>query len=183
MSRIVDMRGDPARAALARVIASPPSKEPPERPKRKEKSAREGRRMARTPVKGKVLAGASDQPPREPTREQKREIIGLLMEVYDCEAGRYRGGETDKTVADTIGGGVLPGWVAAEREDNFGPDGGSDEMEALRAELAGWRAMAETLQADCATRLDEVQQLAAQVAAMARRLDGIAVAVGPKARG
>lgn len=139
--------------------------------------------MARTPVKSKVVAGASEVPPREPTRDQKREIMDLLNGVYDRTAGRYSGGETDKTVAEAIGGGVLPGWVAEIREDWFGPDGGNDEIVALRAELGGWQGLAERMAADAAARLEEVQQLAAQVATMAKRLDVIGAAVGPKARG
>lgn len=139
--------------------------------------------MARTPVKKQVVAGASELPPRAASRDQKREIMDLLHQVYDRTAGRYSGGETDKTVADVIGGGVLPGWVAEIREEWFGPDGGNDEMVALRAELEGWRGLADRLQADAAARLDEVQQLAAQVATMAKRLDVIGAAVGPKARG
>lgn len=69
---------------------------------------------------------------REPTLEQRREIISLLVDVYDAAAKGYKPGESDKTVADAVGGGVLWGWVAKLREDNFGPDTRSEEVESLR---------------------------------------------------
>ena len=76
---------------------------------------------------------------RQPSPKQKREIIGILEDVYDDDNKRYRGHETDKTVAETIGGGVMPGWVAEIREDMFGPDGSNDEMEALLIEMREWK--------------------------------------------
>lgn len=69
---------------------------------------------------------------RQPSPKQKREIIGLLEVVYDDEAKRYRDGESDKSVADAIGGGVLWGWVAQIRDDLFGPDTRSQVRTAVR---------------------------------------------------
>lgn len=65
---------------------------------------------------------------RHPTREQLRQIVDLLSVSYDVEAGHYRGSDTDKTVAEAIGGGVLPGWVCAERVRAFGDSGENEEM-------------------------------------------------------
>ncbi|EDM70818.1 hypothetical protein RAZWK3B_15513 [Roseobacter sp. AzwK-3b] len=76
---------------------------------------------------------------RQPTPKQKREIIGLLEDVYDDERKCYTGAETDKTVAEAIGNGVMWGWVAEIREEMFGPDGSNDEMEALLTEMRAWR--------------------------------------------
>ncbi|MBL3587737.1 hypothetical protein JMM61_20710, partial [Rhodovulum sulfidophilum] len=45
---------------------------------------------------------------RQPSREQRREIVDMLREVYDPEAERYRRNDTDATVADVLG--VMPGW-------------------------------------------------------------------------
>lgn len=73
---------------------------------------------------------------REPTLEQRREIISLLVDVYDAAAKGYKPGESDKTVADAVGGGVLFGWVAKLREENFGPDTRSEEVESLRKAVA-----------------------------------------------
>jgi len=73
---------------------------------------------------------------RQPTREQRRQIVDLLSTCYDTKAERYVGKDTDKTVADCIGGGVLFGWVAQVREEFFGPDGGNDELESILADIA-----------------------------------------------
>lgn len=77
---------------------------------------------------------------RKSTPMQKRQIIGILEDVYDDNLKRYRGKETDKSVAETIGINVMPGWVAEIREDMFGPDASNDEMETLLAEMREWRA-------------------------------------------
>lgn len=106
----------------------------------------------------------SRQAPRTPTLAQRHEITGMLMLSYDHKAGRYTGAETDKTIAEAIGGGCLPGWVAEIREANFGPAGGNEEIEAIRAEIAA-------VQADCAER----------VAVLGKRLDAVCAAIGPRA--
>ena len=97
---------------------------------------------------------------RSPTREQKREIMDLLQDVYDTKAERYRGLETDQSVADTIGGGVLHGWVAQLREEFFGPNG-NESQEVLTKEIAAWRATADEL----AKKLDaQFQQISKDLA-------------------
>lgn len=101
---------------------------------------------------------------REPTQEQRGDIIELLVETYDRREKRYKGTDTDKTVAEAVGGGVLPGWVAEIRERNFGPAGGNEEMDAIRADIAA-------LDADFALKC----------AALHKRLDAVCAAVGPKA--
>lgn len=79
---------------------------------------------------------ASTSAPRQPTREQKRQIMSLLDGCYDVALGRYTGGDTDKTVADAMGEGIPFGWVAQIREEFFGPSGGNDDMAEVQAELA-----------------------------------------------
>lgn len=74
------------------------------------------------------------EPARQPTREQKREIMAMLQDVYDSKAQRYRGIETDKSVAETLGDGILWGWVAQLREEFFGPEG-NEEIDKLVAEV------------------------------------------------
>lgn len=91
---------------------------------------------------------------RQPTKEQKREIIDLLMEVYDTTAQRYNGSETDKTVADTIGNGILFGWVAQLREDFFGPDGNEINEQALK-EVEGWMKKADDTAVDMHKKITE----------------------------
>ncbi len=118
---------------------------------------------------------------RHPTREQKREISQMLDSVYDTKAGMYQGRETDQTVASAMGGGIMPGWVAAIRDEFFGPSGENGDMAALKFTLeqhikkweASEKVMVETLEAGRASVIDTRKQLA--------RLDAIKAAVGPKA--
>lgn len=73
---------------------------------------------------------------RRPSPAQKRQIIGLLEDAYDDDSKRYRNPtDTDKTLADVIGGGCMWGWVAEIREELFGPDTRNAEVEALRADV------------------------------------------------
>lgn len=83
---------------------------------------------------------------RQPTQAQEVDIIVALSSVYDRKAKRYAGTETDRTVAEVIGGGCMPGWVARIRSEKFGP-AGNEEAEAIRAEI-------ETVRADLIKRLD-----------------------------
>lgn len=101
---------------------------------------------------------------RKPSLEQRRLIIEMLVIAYDGAANRYRGNDTDKTIADALGGGIMPGWVAEIREQNFGPAGGNEEIDAIRAEIAAIRA-------DAAARCD----------ALTKRIDAVCAAVGPRA--
>ncbi|NQE62930.1 hypothetical protein [Caulobacter sp. RHG1] len=67
-----------------------------------------------------VAAGVSADPPRQPTPKDRRAIQNALDLVYDDEAGRYRGAETDRTVAERLD---LPrAWISEERERSFGPE-------------------------------------------------------------
>lgn len=130
----------------------------------------------------------SQQPPREPTRAQKRAINDLLTSVYDTEGLRYRDAETDKTVADTIGEGCMPAWVAEIREEFFGP-AGSAELEELTGALI--QIIANTTKT--ITELGEVSDLIAKnikaaeadrtaAKALAARVEAMKQAIGPKAR-
>jgi uncharacterized Zn finger protein (UPF0148 family) len=93
----------------------------------------EAKRKVVTPM-NKVPDADVDAAPRAPTLQQKRQIMDLLKEVYDVEAGRYMAGETDSTVAAVVTG-VMPGWVSEIREGFFGPDGGSEDMDNLRESI------------------------------------------------
>lgn len=126
---------------------------------------------------------------RQPTREQRRQIMDLMGVAYDTEAGRYTAGNTDKTIADEIGGGVMPGWVSEIREQFFGPDGGNDDMETLAAELTAWKSEMEAkAQAVHDTIVAATADLRAFNEGRGRaedflaRLEKIKAAVGPKAR-
>lgn len=107
----------------------------------------------------------ADAAPVEMTGLQKRMIVHALEDAYDDGAKRYRGAETDKTMAEGLGSGVRAGWVAQVREEMFGPAGGNEEIEAIRAEIDGLRTT-------CADG----------IAALSKRLDAVCVAVGPRAK-
>lgn len=73
---------------------------------------------------------------RVATRDQRREIMDMLGDVYNRSGERYTGSETDASVADVLG--VMVGWVAEIRDDFFGPAGGNEDMAALRLELTSF---------------------------------------------
>lgn len=125
---------------------------------------------------------------RQPTREQKRQIMAMLEASYDTKAGRYTGGDTDKTVAETIGGGVMPGWVSEIREEFFGPDGGNDDMEIVVAELKSAREALTALRGELvpvmetAHRIEnDMRQHKERIDRAISRIETIKTAVGPKA--
>ena len=129
----------------------------------------------------------AEEAPREPTRAQKRAIIDMLEEVYDTEAERYTGGDTDASVAETLS--VMPGWVTQIREDLFGPDGANDDMNRLDARIA--QAQKSMLQVEAEAtelrgRADDIEKRAKGMADalkdMRRDLHAIKQAVGPAAR-
>lgn len=103
-------------------------------------------------------------PIRQPTPEQEVDIIVTLSSAYDRKARRYHGKETDKTVAETVGGGVMPGWVAAIREAKFGP-AGNEEIGLIREEMA-------RLKADHDVMIDGLRRdMEKNLAALTKRLD------------
>ena len=134
------------------------------------------------------LPKIDDPAVRQPTREQRRQIVDLLGTCYDTKAERYIGTDTDKTVADCIGGGVLFGWVAQVREEFFGPDGGNAEMAELLQSIAYQRTLVDSvaekitdIQKQVATYWELHQSVVNELTALERRVGAIKAAVGPKA--
>jgi hypothetical protein len=167
----------------------------------KHKSANEDRPVNKP---NSIFAGVTPITPpslRQPTREQRRAIVSLLEVSYDTDKGCYKGGETDKTVADTIGDGCMPGWVAAIREEFYGDAGANEGVEELAAEMANFaEATKRTIDqlrkqrqeaTAAATKKDALfeKELVAlhnrvkEIDAFAARLDQIKAAFGPKAGG
>ena len=151
------------------------------------------RRDAAKPQKEITVKNVVNMPiteePRQPSREQKRQIVTLLTDVYDIASNRYTGGETDKTVADAIGGGVLFGWVAQIREDLFGPDGGNEEIVRLEADVKAHDDAINALTRDmaaCSKLIADGQNtlstLRANQSELQRRVDALKTSVGPRAR-
>lgn len=91
-----------------------------------------------------AMKAAVNTTPKMPEPKQKRLIIIALEDAYDDAAKRYRGGATDKTVADELGGGIMPGWVSDIREEMFGP-AGNEEVDALRVEMLGVKSQVEAM--------------------------------------
>lgn len=126
---------------------------------------------------------------RKPSREQRRAIIALLDEVYDAQAGRYKGTETDVTVAEAIGGGVMFGWVAEIRVENFGDSGDNEESGKLAADLAALMdqaAAAQKLATEAQKLATEAQNAASalklEVSRALDRVNAMAKSLGPKGR-
>lgn len=125
---------------------------------------------------------------RQPTREQRRDIRAALDLHYDMTAQRYMAGETDLTIAKTVGGGCMPGWVAEERELGYGPDGGNEEIERVAkaiADLDGKVKLSEGRAAaalsDAAIAQKEIIGIKAEIAALSKSIGIIKAAVGPRA--
>lgn len=106
-----------------------------------------------------VVIEAVKAPPRAPTPEQEVDIIVALSSAYDRKAKRYNGNETDRTIADLVGDGCMPGWVAQIRQDKFGP-AGNEEADAIRADIAKakeeTRRLIETFAAEQQKKLDAI---------------------------
>lgn len=100
---------------------------------------------------------------RQPTPKQKREIIGMLELVYDDDAKRFKAGESDRTVAEAVGDGVLWGWVAQIREELFGPDTRNKELDEVRKGLTDLVEAIERERKDSADRIKALDQKAAHL--------------------
>ena len=117
---------------------------------------------------------------RKPTPLQRRQIIALLEEVYDDKAGRYRGAETDVTVAETIGGGVMFGWVAEVRCDLFGLSGENEEAEDFLGQIAEWQATADRAIEDARAAISVMADARVKVSEIEARMRAFQKAMGPK---
>ncbi|WP_395543246.1 hypothetical protein [Neotabrizicola sp. sgz301269] len=140
------------------------------------------KRKAELSEKGQKHMGDNVTELRQPTREQKRQIVEMLGEVYSVDNGRYKGCESDVTVAEAIGGGCMFGWVAQVREDLFGPDGRNEEAETLLADIRQWRETADALSVQVHASLKKFDEARDKVLALEKRLDVVLKAAGPRAR-
>jgi len=131
------------------------------------------RKVERMPQKVKDPA-----PLRQPTREQNFQIGEVLRDVYDRQAGCYKGSETDDTVADVLG--VMPGWVVAVREEAFGASGANEDMSALSGQVASFLKEARALVADRDRETDKVVAMIKRVEAIEKTETAIKKAVGPR---
>lgn len=126
-------------------------------------------------------------PLRQPSRDQKRQIVAALEMAYDIKNQRYSGTETDKSIADMLGDGIMYGWVATIREDMFGPDG-NEELGSLAADVAAWMKKvdgqmyaAEVAVAEIENSRADLENSRTEVKKLQERLNKIIAAIGPKA--
>ncbi|WP_148043724.1 hypothetical protein [Paracoccus methylarcula] len=111
----------------------------------------------------------------EMSGKQKRLIVLALEDAWGDGASRYRDAYTDKAVAAELGDGIRAGWVRQVREEMFGPDGGNEEIEDIRAEIEALGRSFEVGLAEHRALYD------GKIAALQKRIDGICDAVGPRA--
>lgn len=129
----------------------------------------------------------ADTPVREPTRAQKRQIMEILDEVYDVDAGRYKGQETDITVAQTLENGIMPGWVAQLREEFFGPAATNEDLDEIYDDLKDRMTVLEKQATEihdqiqtCVKSLRDLNSHKEEVQKLFKRIEAIKKVLGPK---
>lgn len=129
-------------------------------------------------AKRKAMQAKSKEPeaasaPPDMSRRQRIEIIKMIAEVYDLDHGRYQGGETDDTVAAALSElSVRPGWVAQVREEEFGPSGGNEDLDAVRDELERSSKAFEDLRGALSDARKRVDQIETDMRAQKERMNG-----------
>lgn len=125
-----------------------------------------------------VKSKPQDTAPPQPSKRQRLDIISMLMDVYDLDAGRYKSGDTDETVADVLD--VRPGWVSEIRSAEFGPNGGNEDIEALTAKVQNIEDELASVLASQEEWLVSIRESLARAQDMKSDLSSIKKAVGPR---
>ncbi|MCE6959358.1 hypothetical protein LAZ40_09870 [Cereibacter sphaeroides] len=178
-------------APTARPSAQPEEKPAAPRPAPVKETAMNAttpiRKSATPPVASR---SPSAEPPREPTIKQNRAIRDLLDAVYDIEAGRYLGAESDVTVAETLKDeGILSGWVTRLREQQYGMGSGNEEEENLGSQIdelgkslaTRMAALEETVKGVVAD-MKAIEADRAKIKDLQLRFDKWKASLGPKGR-
>jgi len=101
------------RSAPVAPLAPPPPREPEKEPTmpipEEDRQDRPGAEI-----------GITADPPRQPTRAQRRAVDEALAHYYDPEAEMYNGSWSDKKLAEKMD--VPRAWIAEVREALYGPD-------------------------------------------------------------
>lgn len=121
--------------------------------------------------KEKPVTAEKAEAPQEPSREERRIIFAKLQDVYLDETSGYDKGWTDHAVALDLG--VPRAWVAAIREENFGPAKDNadlreylqklDAIEKEHQKFVGLFSQAKGVADVVKTQLDDLQRLARDV--------------------
>lgn len=120
--------------------------------------------------------------PNAPDRAQKREIMKLLEDVYDVDAGRYTGNENDDTIAATLGEGIRVAWVSELREEFFGPAGSNDDIATAIADLKDFISSADGQLEAAKTAIKHVEALRDKADQHLDRLRKIDAALSPRVK-
>ncbi len=122
----------------------------------------------------------SETGPREMQPQDRRRVFRAVEEVYDEPNSRYRGGNTDHTVALSLN--VPRAWVEMIREENFGPSGHNLQMEQIETEIrraiADMKAVADALLAGAA----QAERKIGELNGLAEKVQAIRETVGPRAK-
>ena len=110
---------------------------------------------------------------RQPTREQKREIMLMLDIAYDTKSGHYKGKNSDKSVAEELGDGILWGWVKEIREEFFGESDKNEEADKAIEEINVWMSDLEKRAAEIHDKIVEVQKELRELNAYRDEIKGI----------
>lgn len=96
----------------------------------------------------------------EQVREARRMAHMMLEEQFDIPKGCFKGGYTDKRIADECG--VSEQWVKQRREEEFGPLKTPPEIAQASEELARMEETATNLRAHCLAVCDDLDKNIAQ---------------------
>lgn len=108
----------------------------------------------------KMTKSASETPPREMSRDDRRVIFAKLDEVYLDEKRGYDSGWSDHKVASDLG--VPRKWVEIIRAENFGAIGTNEDM-------ADFLSKAEILAAEARTALAAAKKAREDIEAVLKR--------------
>jgi hypothetical protein len=115
-------------------------------------SARKDQPMSETELKLKA------EPPRKPSRDDKRLIYAAIEDVWLGEDKGYQSGCSDQTVAKGLG--VPRKWVEDVRTEMFGEVAGNEDIQALAAKLDTLRSELVAFQGRMMSELDKVERAA-----------------------
>ena len=111
----------------------------------------------------------ADAPPSM-TRDDRRIIFAKLNEVYVDEKVGYSQSWSDQRVANDLS--VPRAWVTEIREENFGPDGASEEVRGVVAQA---RALVE----ETRKHIDDIERTRQAIDDLSKRIAVIETTKGP----
>lgn len=117
----------------------------------------------------------SQQSPREMTRMDRRAIFVKLEECYGTEQTGYNGDWTDDKVAIDLG--VPKAWVAAVRDENFGPASDNAEIRRVLAEAKVLLTQANVLKSEMERYATTVDRMKGDLAKLLSNSERIANAI------